>query len=140
MKKKIVIWPALVIIALAFGTYGFIKLPGTKDSSRNETQSGIYNFESIQDEVLKGTAVLYDVRTSAEYSEGKFNSAVNYPLQDLQSGKSPITTKDKKIYVYCRSGNRSEQAVKILKDSGFTRVIDLRGLSDVQKIGGKLIN
>ena len=57
----------------------------------------------------------------------------------MQAGKLPDVAKDTKIYVYCHSGNRSGQATTILKNAGYTNVIDLHGLADVQTIGGKII-
>jgi phage shock protein E len=56
----------------------------------------------------------------------------------MQVGKLPEVAKDTKIYVYCQSGNRSSQAVKILTDAGYANVSDLGGLQDVQANGGKL--
>lgn len=38
--------------------------------------------------------------------------------------------KDSKILVYCRSGNRSATAAKILISMGYTNVYDFGGIND----------
>jgi len=67
--------------------------------------------------VAKG-GQLVDVRTTKEYSVSHIEKAVNLPLQDIQSRKFPAASKDKPIYLYCRTGNRSSQAIKLLKSAG----------------------
>jgi rhodanese-related sulfurtransferase len=72
--------------------------------------------------------VTLDVRTPGEFNEGHVEGA---QLIDFQSGnfENEIATLDKsKTYaVYCRSGSRSGQAVKVMSDAGFTSVYNLDG-------------
>jgi len=72
--------------------------------------------------------VTLDVRTPGEFNEGHVEGA---QLIDFQSGnfENEIATLDKsKTYaVYCRSGSRSGQAVKVMSDAGFTSVYNLNG-------------
>ena len=96
-------------------------------------------FATVSSSVQKKRAHLYDVRTPEEFKAGHFAGATNWPLQDMLAGKLPDVPKDAKIYVYCRSGNRSGQATTLLKSAGYSNVTDLRGLSDVQNMGGKLL-
>lgn len=84
-------------------------------------------------------AQLYDVRTPAEYVDGHFVGAQNFPLQTMQAAQYPDVAKDTKIYVYCHSGNRSSQATALLRKAGYTNVTDLGGLSHVQSMGGELV-
>lgn len=128
--KKVVIW-AGVIVAV-FG--GLIWLNQSKEDDTVPSMT----FAAVMQDVKNG-AKLYDVRTADEYKDGHFKGATNWSLQDMQAGKLPDVAKDTKIYVYCRSGNRSGQATTILKNAGYTNVIDLHGLADVQTIGGKII-
>ena len=65
-------------------------------------------------------AVILDVRTEAEFSEGIIANAINI---DIQRGQDFVTEiealdKNKNYYVYCRSGMRSGQATSILKQHG----------------------
>ena len=72
--------------------------------------------------------VTLDVRTPAEFAEGYIEGA---RLIDFQSGnfEKDIATLDKNATyaVYCRSGNRSGQAVRIMQDAGFTNVFNMNG-------------
>ena len=83
--------------------------------------------------------IILDVRTPAEFAEGHLEGA---ELLDLNGGQlsAAISTMDPdaQYFVYCRSGNRSAQAVQLMKDAGFTNVTDLGGLSAVEAIGGQL--
>ena len=83
-----------------------------------------------------------DVRTPGEFNEGHIEGA---QLIDFQSGnfESEIGTLDKtKTYaVYCRSGNRSGQAVKVMSDAGFTNLYNLDGgVIDWANAGLPLVN
>lgn len=81
--------------------------------------------------------IIIDVRTPAEYAEGHLDGAVNIDVQDANFGTilSQLPT-DGEYVVYCRSGNRSAQAVEIMKASGFTNVIDAGGVSDASSATG----
>jgi len=75
-----------------------------------------------------GDIQLVDVRTPKEFSEGHLKNAVNIDFFDASfmedMGK---LDKNKELYIYCRSGNRSGKASKKLKAAGFTKVYDLEG-------------
>jgi phage shock protein E len=66
---------------------------------------------------------LVDVRTPTEYESGHIPTAVNIPV-DVIGTKPPSGEKDALIIVYCRSGNRSATARKLLVDLGYTNVVD----------------
>jgi rhodanese-related sulfurtransferase len=66
-------------------------------------------------------AAVIDVRTPAETSAGHLDGALLYDVQD-PSFMASLETLDKEAdyYIYCRSGNRSGQAIQIMKQAGFT--------------------
>jgi rhodanese-related sulfurtransferase len=78
--------------------------------------------------VAEAGVVTLDVRTPGEFAEGFIEGA---RLIDFQSGnfENEIATLDKNATyaVYCRSGNRSGQAVKVMQDAGFTNVFNMNG-------------
>ena len=76
----------------------------------------------------KPAYMLVDVRTPAEYESGHIPTAVNVPV-DIIGAQPPTEVKDALIIVYCRSGNRSAAARKILVDLGYTNVVDFGALS-----------
>jgi phage shock protein E len=74
---------------------------------------------------------LIDVREPSEFATGYIFGAQLVPLNTIESSiENIITNKDTKIFVYCRSGNRSAQAAQILSDLGYTNVFDIGGIID----------
>ena len=74
---------------------------------------------------------IVDVRTAQEYAEGHIPDAILIPgtqIRDLAPDLLPDL--DQTILVYCRSGNRSETAARILIDMGYTKVLDFGGILD----------
>lgn len=69
---------------------------------------------------------LVDVREKWEYERGHINEALNIPLSELR-GRMQEIPKDKEVVVYCRTGQRSYNAVLALQNSGFTNVINATG-------------
>ena len=132
MRRMIWVGIGIVIIGAILWLFG----------NNNETSTDTTNtltFATIQEEINADTASLYDVRTEEEYADGHFEGAKLHDVQDINQGIYPDEPKDRKIYVYCRSGNRSSQATKALEKAGFTNVIDLGGLGHVQSMGGTLL-
>ena len=126
-----------IVALLGIGAYGFTKLPNASKDG-DVTDSG-QKFSTVSQEDSEGRAVLYDVRTPEEYATGHFTGAINFPLQDLELNKLPQVAKGSKIYIYCRSGNRSAQFQQLLSKQGYTNSVDLGGLGNVEAMGGKLI-
>ena len=71
---------------------------------------------------------LMDVRTPEEIKEGAIQTAffANYFDVDFEEVATAQLNKSKSVYLYCRSGNRSRKACKILKEKGF-EVINVLG-------------
>ena len=64
--------------------------------------------------------ILVDVRTDAEWNDGYIETAIHIPLDSiLKKIESAVTDKEQIIYLYCRSGNRSGKATKILIEAGY---------------------
>jgi len=72
--------------------------------------------------------VVLDVRTPAEYAEGHVPGALNIPHTELGARVAELSeARARDIVVYCRSGNRTKQALKLLGEAGFTRLFHLKG-------------
>jgi rhodanese-related sulfurtransferase len=74
-------------------------------------------------------AVILDVRTEAEFNEGFIANAINIDIHRGQDFVSEIEAldKNKKYYVYCRSGMRSAKACEIMNQLGFENAYNLLG-------------
>lgn len=79
-------------------------------------------------DIKKATVQLLDVREPDEYSAGHLPGAVNISVNspDFVSAVESAFSKDKPVYVYCRSGRRSLKAAEMLAAKGF-RMINLDG-------------
>ncbi len=75
--------------------------------------------------VEEGSHII-DIRERREYVRGHVKGAVNIPLSELRQNASLIP-KDKPVYLYCRSGQRSYNAVKALVNMGYDNVINIAG-------------
>jgi rhodanese-related sulfurtransferase len=74
------------------------------------------------------TFLLLDVRETFEYYISKIDSSTLIPVDELSSRMEEIDDhKDQEIIVMCRTGQRSAQAQKMLMDSGFRQVKNLKG-------------
>lgn len=73
---------------------------------------------------------LLDVRNPNEYEIAKIKNSVLIPLPELEPNLNKIP-QNKEIIIYCHHGNRSSEAVKILKEKGFSNVKSLVGGIDV---------
>ncbi len=73
-------------------------------------------------------AVIVDVRSSQEYSEGHLAGAINMPYYEIKKNiDNIIKDRDKDIVLYCQEGVRSKQAYRILKKLKYERVFNLYG-------------
>jgi phage shock protein E len=108
-------------------------------SSSSAVDLSVTEFSS---KVAEAGVITLDVRTPGEFAEGHIEGA---QLIDFQSGnfENEISTLDKNATyaVYCRSGNRSGQAVKVMHDAGFHNVYNLNGgVIDWANAGLPLVN
>ncbi len=97
---------------------------------------GIFDFfkqpdinQGVQEFKNAAGAVLLDVRTPQEYREGHIPGSQNVPLQQLDKVEEVTENKDTVLYVYCRSGARSRQAVSLLNHMGYTNVHNIGGIA-----------
>lgn len=84
----------------------------------------------------EAAATIVDVRTPEEFAAGHVAGAVNIDVQanDFDDRIAELA-KDGAYVVYCRSGNRSAQAVERMRAAGFTDLTDGGGLEDMTAAG-----
>lgn len=78
--------------------------------------------------MLENEYVIVDVRTREEYELGHIEKAINIPYDELDENVD--LDKEKIIFVYCKSGNRSKIAYNILKELDYT-VYDLGAFTKI---------
>ncbi len=74
-------------------------------------------------------ALLLDVRTEGEYSEGRIPGSRNLPLSDIDGIKALSNDMSTPLFVYCLSGARSSQASAALKRMGYQNVKNIGGIN-----------
>lgn len=113
----------LIVLLLVFALYGC-----------SATSSGPQKITAAEGKEMMdadASIILVDVRTESEYDSGHIAGAVLLPLDLIESqAKTILPDKNSVIIVYCRSGNRSAQAVSILNDMGYKNLYDMGGIID----------
>ncbi|RMF30377.1 MAG: rhodanese-like domain-containing protein [Bacteroidetes bacterium] len=74
---------------------------------------------------------IVDVREPYEFEELHLDGAVNIPLSVLPLKVEEFRQMSRPIVLYCRTGNRSGQAVNFLTASGIEEVYNGGGLEDL---------
>jgi rhodanese-related sulfurtransferase len=89
------------------------------------------NYTDLSNEDFKkgmtaSDAVVIDVRTAGEFQSGKLKGSRNIDIMSRNfMAQVQNLPKDKKYYIYCRSGNRSGQACDIMSEMGFENTYNL---------------
>lgn len=104
------------------------------------------NFESIDAKTAihllenDDNVTLLDVRTIEEYKEGHLRDATLIPVHALAQNLGMLKQdKNKKIIVYCQTGNRSVSASRILEENGFTPLNVKGGILNLQRDGAEVV-
>lgn len=72
------------------------------------------------------TRIIIDVREPEEFSRGHVEGAMNMPPAQIMQGATALAdvAKDAELVLYCVSGSRSNASINILKQLGFTNLIN----------------
>ena len=76
--------------------------------------------------LVEAGAYFVDVREENEFANGHLKGAYNIPLSQFRERMEEIP-KDRPVYVYCRSAQRSYNAVRALMGSGWDHVANVSG-------------
>ena len=108
-----------------------------KIKSQDKVEEVVNTYKNISPEDAKRRldteegVVLLDVRTVEEYTEKHIPESILIPVDILENeAHSKLLDTDAHIFVYCRSGNRSVTASKILVKLGYKNVYNLGGIID----------
>jgi len=86
---------------------------------------------------LSEGTVIIDVRTPGEFAGGHLDGALNIDVQspDFAAQVSQLDpTKD--YFIYCRSGNRSGQAISQMSNMGFTSMTNGGSVEEASNYSG----
>lgn len=70
--------------------------------------------------------IIVDVREPFEYKMGHVKGAINIPPAEIMAGAKKLNDvpKDTEIILYCVSGSRSNVSMNLLRQLGFTNLIN----------------
>lgn len=104
------------------------KLGGTENM---ETYTSISMEEAKEAFAQEGSYIIVDVRRADEYAQGHIPGAINIANEEIiDDDPVELSDKDQLIYVYCRSGRRSQEAAAKLAALGYSNVIECGGIMD----------
>jgi phage shock protein E len=122
---------AFLIIPLVIGAFFLGKTlsnPSVCASCGIQVISSV-NASEFKQRLSHKEVILLDIRTSEEFNQGHLASSINQDFYQTEKFKSYLQSLDKtKAYaIYCRTGNRSGDALKMMEDMGFSHVVNLDG-------------
>ena len=78
--------------------------------------------------------IVIDVRSFEEVKTGVIQDAIHIEWTKIEEAITNLDiSKEQPIYLYCRSGNRSAKATKILEKIGYTNAINAGGIKEAAK-------
>ncbi|WP_339686271.1 rhodanese-like domain-containing protein [uncultured Nonlabens sp.] len=112
---------ALLILSFLSSLFGATAQDNTAIKMLSSTQ--------FKQAISKDSVQLLDVRTVPEFLNGHIKGAVNIDFLKPKLFIEGVHQLDKEmpVYLYCRSGNRSNKAAKQLISLGFKEIYDLKG-------------
>ncbi len=93
--------------------------------------------EEFKEMLDNDRGVVIDVRTRGEYEEGHLT--ITDEQKDVMNGDFSRALesldKEKTFYLYCRSGNRSGQAARMMRNQGFEKSYNVGGFDQLVRAG-----
>jgi rhodanese-related sulfurtransferase len=103
------------------------------DSSANRLK--LVDANTLKEWLDRDAVLLVDVREPAEYAGEHIPGSILLPLSRFDPAQLP-SAPNKKLVLYCRSGNRSQQAAQKLLTAGYSEVTHLScGIGDWKEQG-----
>jgi rhodanese-related sulfurtransferase len=88
--------------------------------------------QNVVVDLIKAGAQIVDVRSPEEFRDGFYPGAVNIPVGELARRLAELE-KDRAVVLYCASGARSSAAARLLRQAGYTEVVNAGGLGDMPR-------
>ena len=91
-------------------------------------------------EMVANGALLVDIRDSAELAQtGKAAGSIHIPRGSMETKVEALIPRDRRIVIYCASGNRSAFAADTLNQMGYENVASMsQGIRGWVDAGGEL--
>ena len=131
-------WKTILTIAtlLIIGIIMF-NIFNKSNTENRSTMSIDISTEEFKEKRAETKGILIDVRTQEEYDEGHLaETDFQYDMMngEFQSQLENFE-KDETYYLYCRTGNRSGQAARMMRNAGFEKVYNVGGFEELVDAG-----
>jgi len=127
--KNILLTAALLSIFIAVGCSA--QEPSSEEENSTESTVQVISAEEAKKMMDEEEVIIVDVRTKEEYLEAHIEGSVLLTLDTIpDKAEEVLSDKDKTYLIYCRSGNRSNQAAKELVAMGYQKIFDFGGIID----------
>ena len=135
-KKKVLLLVAALILAI--GVVVAIQYGVFADPEEAAAEVKIIPMTEALDRIGKGEkVVLLDVRTPEEHAVGNLPGSLLLPVDTADvfgpQVENLIPDKNATVFVYCRSGRRSQNAAGIMARMGYRAVYNIGGMNDVPR-------
>ena len=142
MRRNWLIWLGLFVIVL---TSNMTLVGCTSTANNTEPKTAIVSETAVQATKVTNVSaqeahsliqekqddpdfIIIDVRTPDEYNTGHAKGAINIDYNsDSFEDRMAELDKTREYLVYCRSGNRSSGAIKVMEELGFTMIYHMNG-------------
>lgn len=117
-------WPILVLLAVIVALVFMVRSSPTVAPAQAR-------------QLLASGGFLIDVRSPEEHRAERIVGAINLPLDGIAASVAErIPSKETPLLLHCRSGARSDAALRQLKALGYREVHNLGGLEQARNIVG----
>jgi len=133
MKKLLSLIPVLILMFFSINQIG----------AQMSNTSPIKNVEAHEAKkvVDSGKYFILDIRTPGEFNQSHIEGAINIDFykKSFMDNLSELD-RDKAYFLYCRSGNRTGQSLRLFKSLGFKNIVHLqRGIVDWTMSGYEMV-
>ena len=134
MRKNKYLKIFISILLMSMAMFCFTACSESVNESKKITKATYEQITAEQAKKLMDTEtgyIILDTRTEEEFAQAHIANAILIPHYEIADrAEKELPDKDQLILVYCRSGNRSKQASKVLAELGYTNVKEFGGIID----------
>lgn len=106
----------------------FVTRDNQTESQINQKQISTMNAPDFQNYLESESAVIIDVRTPEEFASGHIENSINIDFYSPEFyARISALDPNQEYAIYCRSGNRSSEALRMMDELDFTKVTELTG-------------